>query len=148
MTLLRLNNITPAPSFHSIVNRFFNEPFGSVYREIGDDETPNYWNPVVDIYDNENSIVVHADLPGVEKDKLSIDLDGRVLSIKGERGYEKEVEDKSFYRKERAFGTFKRAFTLPEYVDAETINAEFKNGVLKIEIKKPEEKKPKEITIN
>ncbi len=106
------------------------------------------WNPTVDVYEDENNIVVKADLPGVEKDHVTVDLKENVLTISGERSHENEVKEESFYRKERAYGKFSRSFTLPSGVDGEKIKAEYKDGVLNIEIPKPEAEKVKKITVH
>ena len=106
------------------------------------------FNPIVDIYENDENIVINAELPGLTKEAVSIDLDGRVLTISGERKLSEETDKKTFYKKERFYGTFKRSFTLPEFTDQDKINAEFLNGVLEITITKPEEVKPKQIAIH
>jgi HSP20 family protein len=105
------------------------------------------WNPVVDIYDNDDNIVIKAELPGIDKEGIEIDVKGRVLTLKGERSSENEVKDDNYYRRERTFGKFERAFTLPADVDPDKIKADYKDGVLKIDIPKPEEQKPRQITI-
>jgi len=106
------------------------------------------WRPAVDIFDTDNAIVIKAELPGIKKDDVSIDVKGNVLTIKGERSFDKETKEENYYRKERCFGKFQRSFTLPEAVNPEAIKANFKNGVLEIEVPKPEGKKPKQISIN
>jgi HSP20 family protein len=106
------------------------------------------FNPIVDIYENDENIVINAELPGLTKEAVSIDLNGRVLTISGERKLSEETDKKTFYKKERFYGNFKRSFTLPEFTDQDKINAEFLNGVLEIKITKPEEVKPKQIAIH
>ena len=106
------------------------------------------WNPVVDIYDNDESIVIKAELPGIDRKDLSIDVKDRVLTLKGERSTDKEVKEEKFYRRERAYGSFQRAFSLPVDVDADKIEATYADGLLKIEIPKPATQKPKQITVH
>ena len=106
------------------------------------------WNPAVDVYENDNSIVIKAELPGVDKKDISIDVKGGVLTLKGERSYEKEVKEDKYYTKERSFGKFQRSFTLPTDVDPDKIDADYKDGVLKLNIPKPETHKPKKITVH
>jgi HSP20 family protein len=84
----------------------------------------------------------------VDKKDISIDLKDRVLTLSGERSYEKEAKEENYYRRERSFGKFQRAFTLPADVDSDRINAKFKDGLLRIEIPKPEQQKPKQVTIH
>lgn len=146
MTMLALSPFTRVPVFNSRINRIFDDFFTD--EPLSNGTRASHWNPVADIYNNEKTITIHADLPGMTKEDISINVENRVLTLKGKRSYEDEVKEENFYRKERAFGTFQRSFTLPESVDTDSIRAEFKDGVLKIEIPKPEEKKTKEITIN
>ena len=129
------------------INRFFDDPvFSTLWPE--DESRAGGWKPIVDIYDNDDKIVLKAELPGVDKKDIDIALKDRVLTLKGERSYENEVKEDRYYRKERAFGHFRRSFSLPENVDPGKIKAEFKDGILKVEIPKPAEQKPKKITIH
>ena len=89
-----------------------------------------------------------AELPGVDKKDISIDLNGDTLTLKGERSSENEIKEDKYYHKERVYGNFERHFKLPENVDPEKITAEFKDGVLNIQIAKPELIKPKQITVH
>jgi len=134
-------------SLHNRMNRIFNDPFFRNER-TGDGLTLENWNPVVDIYDNDDSVVIKADLPGLSKDDITIDFENRTLTVKGERSFENEVKEENYYRRERAFGKFHRAFTVPAEVNPDQIKADFKDGVLKIEIPKPEEQQPKQITVH
>jgi HSP20 family protein len=85
-------------------------------------------------------------LPGVDKKDIVVHVNGRFLTIKGERLSENEVKEDKYHRRERSYGKFERVFTLPE-VDPDKIKAGYKNGVLKIDIPKPGELKPKQITV-
>ena len=106
------------------------------------------WRPVVDIYDEDNKIVIKAEIPGVDKDKINVDVKDGVLTLTGERSYENEAKEENYHRRERAFGRFERAFALVEGLDLDKIDADYRDGVLRIEIPKPEEKKPKKIEIH
>jgi len=106
------------------------------------------WNPRVDIYEEEEAIVLKAELPGVEKDKIVVDVKDRVLTLKGERSSYSDVKEENYYRRERTFGSFERRFNLPDNVDAEKITADYKDGVLKVDIPKPEETKQRKITVH
>ena len=106
------------------------------------------WNPRVDIYEEEDAIVLKAELPGVEKDNIVVDVKDRVLTLKGERSSNSEVKEENYYRRERTFGSFERRFNLPDNVDAEKITADYKDGVLKVDIPKPEETKQRKITVH
>lgn len=147
MNLIRWNPWTEVNTLQNRINNIFNESFYPT--EWKDDELGvGGWKPVVDIYDDDQKLVIKAELPGVDKKDIEIDLKDRVLTLKGERTYENEAKEDSYYRKERFYGKFHRAFTLPADYDSEKVKADFKDGVLKIDIPKPEEKKPKKITIH
>ena len=147
MNLVRWNPWREMSTLHNRMNRLFNEPlFGN-----GDDDTElslGSWYPAVDMFDNGDHIVIKAELPGMDKKDIEVDLKDRVLTLSGERNYDNEVKEENYYRRERAAGSFKRAFNLPADVDSDQIKADFKEGVLKIEIPKPEEQKPKQITVH
>jgi HSP20 family protein len=106
------------------------------------------WNPTVDIFDNEANIVIKAELPGVDKKDIVLDVTDRVLTLKGERATDNEVKQDKYYRRERIFGKFERSFTLPARVKVEDIKADYKDGVLSIDIPKPENETPKQITVH
>ena len=147
MNLVRRNPWGNMFTLRNRMNHFFDDASYPVFK--GDEELAMCnWNPVVDIYDNEDNIVIKAELPGIDKKDIVIDVKDRVLTLKGERSLDNEVKEENFYRRERAFGKFERAFTFPTDVDSGKIRADFKDGVLKIDIPKPEKQKPKEITIH
>jgi HSP20 family protein len=106
------------------------------------------WAPAVDIYETEKEIVLKADLPGLKLEDVDISLNNNVLSVRGERRFEKEVKDDNYHRVERAYGNFVRTFTLPNTVNVEQIDASYENGVLKITLPKREEARPKQIKVN
>ena len=101
------------------------------------------WNPAVDVKENEKSYVLTADIPGLTKKNVKINVSNGVLTVHGERKEEKENKDGKFYYRERHIGSFSRSFQLPETVNDDSIQASFKNGVLSIEIPKLEESLPK-----
>jgi HSP20 family protein len=147
MQLVRWNPWNDMMSLRNRFNRIFE---GSMFPMTADNDVMSKfnWNPAVDVYDTDNTVVIKAELPGIDKKDLSIDVNGRVLTLKGERSGDNEVKEEKYYRKERFHGKFERSFTLPDDTDPEKIQAEFKDGVLKIEVPKPEEKKPKQITVH
>jgi len=106
------------------------------------------WHPAVDVYENESHIIIKAELPGIDKDDVSLDVKGRVLSLSGERRENVDAERDCAQRRERFFGRFERTFTLPTEVNVDKIHAEYKDGVLTIEVPKPEKEMPKQITIH
>jgi HSP20 family protein len=105
------------------------------------------WSPSVDIYETDNEITVKAELPGLEQKDISLNLENNVLTLKGERRFEKETKQENYHRIERAYGTFSRSFAIPATVDDEKIRADYKDGVLAITLPKKEQIKPKQIKI-
>ena len=105
------------------------------------------WSPAVDIYETENEIMVQAELPGVERKDIVLNLENNVLTLKGERRFEKETRQENYHRIERSYGAFSRAFSIPAIVDDEKIRADYKDGILKIALPKKDQVKPKQIKI-
>ena len=105
------------------------------------------WLPVVDIEESEQDYVIHAELPGLDKDKVKVTVEDGVLTLSGERDLERTVEGRAYHRIERSHGTFSRSFTLPEDSNAECVAAQFTNGVLVVRVAKREEALPKSIEV-
>ena len=147
MNIIRWNPTSDMLSLRNRMNHMFSDFFHPI---AGEDREMSMWdwNPVVDIYENGNNIVIKAELPGVDKENIHIDVKDGVLTLKGERSSDNEVKENNYYSRERRSGKFERCFTLPGKVDAEKISAGYKDGVLKIDIPKPEEYKPKKITVH
>jgi HSP20 family protein len=101
----------------------------------------------VDISEDEKEYVIKAEVPEMKKEEIKINVQDDVLSISGERKYEKEEKGKKYHRVERAYGSFMRSFTLPEDADGSKVNAEYKDGVLKVHLPKSEKAKPKAIEV-
>lgn len=126
------------------INRLFQESFGTGSEE-GNLTT---WAPAVDIHETEHELVVKADLPDINPQDLDIRVENNILTIRGERKFEKKVDEKNYLRVERAYGAFSRSFSLANTVNTEAIKADYKNGVLTLSIPKREEAKPKQIKVN
>ena len=105
------------------------------------------WSPLVDITEDDKEYLIKADLPEVKKEDVKLTVQDDVMSISGERTYEKEEKGKKYHRVERAYGSFMRSFTLPEDADGSKVNAEYKDGVLKVHLPKSEKAKPKSIEV-
>lgn len=105
------------------------------------------WEPAVDITEQADGLQLIAELPGMTKDDIDIELENNVLTIRGEKREEREEHKGERYLYERSFGTFSRSFTLPRTVDPERIQARFANGVLRVHMPKTERAKGKRITI-
>jgi len=126
--------------------RFLREAFSPVPGE-GEVSTRT-WAPPVDIYENGDSLVLKAELPGIDPDDVEIRVEDNTLYLKGERKFEKEVKEQNYHRVERSYGTFTRTFSLPNSIDADKVAANYKDGVLTLTMPKKEEAKPKTIKIN
>ena len=135
------------PALYNRINGMFDDPFFSLDR-LADQENLGMWNPAVDLYEKDDHFIIKAELPGINKDDIKVDLKDRVLTLSGERSFDNEVKEENYYRRERSYGKFQRAFTLPADVASEKIKAEFKDGVLQIEVPKPQDKKAKQVTIH
>ncbi|MGB0909476.1 MAG: Hsp20/alpha crystallin family protein [Nitrospirales bacterium] len=105
------------------------------------------WAPLVDISEDDKEYLIKAELPEVKKNEVKVSVQNDVLSITGERKYEKEEKNKKVHRIERAYGSFARTFTVPEDADPEQVAAEFRNGVLEVRLPKTEKVKPKSIDV-
>jgi HSP20 family protein len=105
------------------------------------------WSPAVDIYETANEIMVKAELPGVDRNDITLNLENNVLTLRGERKFEKETRQENYHRIERSYGGFSRAFSIPAIVEEEKIRAEYKDGILTIALPKKEQIKPKQIKI-
>jgi HSP20 family protein len=121
--------------FQDSLSRLFSEP------------ASRPWSPAVDIYENENELVLKADVPEVDPKNLGIQIENGTLTLKGERKFEEQNTGKGFHRVERSYGSFVRAFSLPETIDGEKVKADYKNGVLTVTIAKKEVAKPRTINV-
>jgi HSP20 family protein len=126
------------------MDRLFDEAFG----ESGESGwRGGAWAPPVDLYDADEAFVIKAELPGMNKDDIHIEVHDRTLTLRGERKHEAEVKEERYQRRERAYGSFQRTFWLPATVEAEKIQASFKDGLLELRLPKSETAKPKHIAI-
>ena len=105
------------------------------------------WSPTADISETDKEFVVRADLPGLKKEEVKVTFNDGLLTIQGERKQHKEETKEKYHRVENYYGSFSRAFSLPDNIKADAIRCESKDGVLSVHIPKSEQKKPKEITI-
>ena len=136
MTLL----MRPEP-FTQEFDRLFSSLFDNSGRQV------QRWVPAMDLVEADDHFVLKADLPGLGEDDVAIEVQDNVLTISGSRDAEHERKEKGWYRLERSYGSFSRALTLPDGVDADKVEANFDRGVLEVTIPKPEERKPRRISI-
>jgi HSP20 family protein len=145
MAVVRWDPFRDLNTLQDRMNRLFDDA-GRTWRTDEPSATTT-WSPAVDIFETEGEIVVKAELPGMERNDITLNLEKNVLTLKGERRLEKETKEDNYHRIERSYGGFSRAFAIPATVDDEKIRAEYKDGVLKIELPKKEQAKPKQIRI-
>jgi HSP20 family protein len=129
------------------INRLFGETFGG-YPATREETYKGAWTPPVDICEDKDNIVVKAELPGMKKDDVLIEIKDNVLTLTGERKHEQETKQENYHRIERVYGKFSRSFTLPDSVKVHKLQANYKDGVLEITLPKAEEAKETAIPIN
>lgn len=147
MSIIRWEPFRDLVSTQDRFNQLFNDTFA---RAFGDQHEvpPGAWVPAVDIYETDDSVVLKAELPGINPDDVEIRVEDSTLYLKGERKFEKEVKEENLHRVERSYGTFARTFALPNTIDADKVKAEYQNGILTLTMPKHEEAKPRTIKIN
>jgi HSP20 family protein len=129
------------------MDRLFDDSLARL-RGTGEDVSRSAWSPAVDIYETEGEIAIKAEIPGMNKEDISVEIKNNTLYLKGERKFEKDVKEENYHRMERSYGSFHRVFSLPATVDQEKVKASYKNGVLEINISKEEGEKPKQIPVD
>lgn len=152
MNLVRYNPhrrmaVTQRPTsdvFDDFLGGFFN-PLNSGQQSAS---TTGVHSLKVDIYEKDENIILEAELAGVQKDDITVDVEGKILTLRGERKHNEDIAKKNRYRSERSYGSFERKFSLPFEVETDNITANFKNGVLTLSISKPEAQVAKKIAIN
>src|SRR3984893_238189 len=123
--------------------------FGTPRRHEREDEMNlAAWAPPADITEDKDRILITAELPGFKEDQIEIQTENGMLTLRGERRFEKEADGKSYHRVERSYGQFQRSFSLPNNVDREKIKAQFSDGLLRVELPKREDAKPRTIKIS
>ena len=145
-----MSSITRWDTYHGLggLQEQVNRLFESTFPRRSDNSALTTWAPAVDIYETENELVVKADLPDVSEKDLDVRVENNMLTIRGERKFEKKVEEENYLRVERTYGTFSRSFSLPNTVNNEAIKADYKNGVLTVTLPKRAESKPKQVKVN
>jgi HSP20 family protein len=142
-TIARFEPFRGVGTLQDQINRLFNESFD----RSSQDGSLTTWAPAVDIFETEHELVVKADLPDVKPEELDIRVENNILTIRGERKFEKKVTEDKYLRVERSYGSFSRSFSLANTVNTEAIKADYKDGVLTLSIPKREEAKPKQIKV-
>ncbi|KYQ89569.1 hypothetical protein DLAC_09522 [Tieghemostelium lacteum] len=144
MSLVNRNTENPWRFFNNAMNPFeFDRDLMNWNSSLGG----QMWKPSVDVKETENNLIIKADLPGMTKDQIQIEVDNGQLIISGERSSEKKEDNEKFHRVERSYGSFTRSFAVPEGCTAESINAHFDNGVLELTLPKLQKSKSQKVCI-
>ncbi|MDH5751741.1 MAG: Hsp20/alpha crystallin family protein [Deltaproteobacteria bacterium] len=141
MNLIRYN---PSNLFDATLDRMLHDFWG---HGSGEQTPANQFNPRVDISDEKDTVVLRAELPGVDKNEVDIKVENGVLTISGEKKQETQTQESGFYRCERSYGRFERSFRLPDMVAPEKIEADYRNGLLTVTLPKRPEASPRQIAI-
>ena len=147
MSLVRWDPFRDVVALQDRINRMFDDAFPR-NRAGEDDPGLCAWRPAVDIYETDQVIVINAELPGVRKEAVSVEVKDNILTVKGERVDEQNIADENYYRRERCFGSFSRSFSLQHHVNPDNIKAKFKDGILTIEVPRPESEQTRQVTVD
>ncbi len=150
MALTRWNPSREVERVWSDFDRLFNRLTNNNWLSESENDVSEYgtWRPAIDITEHENEYVVGAEVPGMNEDDIQISLKDNVLTLRGEKKFEKEEEGENRYYRERHYGTFQRLIRLDSDVDSDSVNAEYDHGVLTITLPKTKETMAKQIPVN
>jgi HSP20 family protein len=142
------NTILRDPLFE-VVDRFFGDRgWPSLASKEADEPASSSWVPAVDLRETEEAFFVTAELPGLSKKNIDISLEGKTLTISGERTFKKEGENDNYHRVEREYGSFRRSFSLPTAIEADKVSAKFKDGLLTLSVPKSPAVMPRKIAVS
>jgi HSP20 family protein len=144
MGIVRYNPFSELRAMQEQMNRLLDLAWN---REQGEDIREGVWQPPVDIYEDSDTVVIKAELPGMEQKDIVVKVENNTLILRGERKHDQEIRKENFHRIERYYGTFQRSFSLPQTVNLDKITASCDKGILTITLPKKEETKPKQITV-
>ncbi|NVN90499.1 MAG: Hsp20/alpha crystallin family protein [Desulfuromonadales bacterium] len=145
MALVKYNPLRELRSMQEQMNRLLNVSWN--HDLTGEDIREGLWQPSVDIYETEDSIIIKAELPDVDQKDIEVRIEDNTLTLKGERKHEGEVKKENYHRIERYFGSFQRSFSLPTNIHQDSVSASCDKGVLTITLPKKEDTKPKQIKV-
>lgn len=144
MNIIKYDPFRELRSLQDEMNRLF---LSNYSRGSEEGFTSGAWSPKVDIFENKENLVIEAELPGMKREDVDVSIENNVLTLHGERKFEKKDDGDNYHRVERSYGSFTRSFTLPQTVTAEGATADFKNGILRVQLLKREETKARKIEI-
>lgn len=145
-----LTRWAPSDIWTNRMNRLFDDTFNNFLSPLVPSEhlAERAWMPAVDIRETEDSLIMTAELPGMTKENVHITLENNVLTISGERKFEKDEKRENYHRIERAYGEFSRSFSVPNNIDPGKVQAKFSDGLLEVKLSKSPEARPRKIEIS
>ena len=144
MTMIKWESFKDLSSIRENLNRLLEENIIKMVQRKS--SLKGSWNPPADIYELDNEIILTVELPGMKQDDIALEMKDDILTVKGERRIAEDVDEESYKRMERLFGTFERSFVLSSTVDINTIKAAYKDGILSVSL--PKKKKHSKRKIN
>lgn len=144
MAVVKYNPFRELRTMQDQMNRMLDMAWN---REFGEELKDGVWQPPVDIYEDEHSVVIKAEIPDVEQKDIDIKIENNTLTLRGERKHSSEVKKENYYRVERYFGHFQRSFSLPNSIDQDKVQAACDKGILTITLPKSAATKPKQISV-
>jgi HSP20 family protein len=147
MALTRWDPFRDLVTLQERMNRLFEDSL-SRSKTTDQEMAMGAWTPAVDIFETPESVVLKADLPGIEEKDIDVRIENNVLVLRGERKFLKEAKEEDYHRIERSYGVFSRTFQLPGTIDQSHISAVHKDGVLEVHLPKREDTKPKQIKVD
>ncbi|HET6419353.1 MAG TPA: Hsp20/alpha crystallin family protein [Geobacteraceae bacterium] len=144
MGIVRYNPFNELRAMQEQMNRLLDLAWS---KQQGEEMREGVWQPLVDIYEDEEAVVIRAELPGMEEKDIEVKIENNTLVLRGERKHDQEIQKENYHRIERLYGTFQRSFSLPHTVDQEKVKASCDKGVLSITLPKKAETRSKQIKV-
>ena len=144
MAIVKYNPIRDLRTMQEQMNRLLDLAWS---REAGEELREGVWQPAVDIYEEENFVIIKAELPDIDQKDIEVKIENNTLTLRGERKLDQSVKKENYHRIERYYGAFQRSFVLPQTIDQDGINAVCERGVLTITLPKKDEEKPRQINV-
>jgi len=144
MAIVKYNPFRDLRSMQDQMNRLLDMAWN---RESGEELREGLWQPMVDIYEDETSVIIKAEVPGIDQNDIEVRIEDNTLTLRGERKHDQTVQKENYHRVERYYGSFQRSFSLPHSIDQGNVRATCDKGVLTVTLPKREETKPKQIKV-
>ena len=145
MSIVKYDPFRELRSLQDDMTRLFSGVMPSGFNR--EEMTHGAWAPSVDIFEDKEHLILEAELPGMNREDFEISVENNVITLRGERKFEKKTEGDNYHRVERSYGSFTRSFTLPQTVTADGATADFENGILRVSLPKREETKARRIEV-